>query len=88
MNFRIVGAFCCISPEFSFVVEDETGIVGYALAALNAKDFYAKLKISWIPEMQLKYPLKEGDDESEEKSASMVIFVTVVYNLKNVHTFD
>lgn len=40
------------------VVEDETDIVGYALTALNIKTFNQKLAVSWIPEMQLKYPFQ------------------------------
>ncbi|XP_045539880.1 protein O-GlcNAcase [Papilio machaon] len=41
-------------------------IVGYACAALNAKEFYRKLEIAWIPEMCQKYPreLLQRDDLS------------------------
>lgn len=41
------------------VVEDEDGIVGYALAALNVKTFNQKLSVSWIPEMCSKYPMDD-----------------------------
>lgn len=41
------------------VVEDDNGIVGYALAALNIKEFNQKLAVSWIPEMKSKYHLEE-----------------------------
>ncbi|XP_068625569.1 protein O-GlcNAcase isoform X2 [Battus philenor] len=41
-------------------------IVGYACAALNAKEFYKKQEIAWIPEMCKKYPeeLIEREDLS------------------------
>ncbi|CAG5014358.1 unnamed protein product [Parnassius apollo] len=41
-------------------------IVGYACAALNAKEFYKKQEIAWIPEMCKKYPeeLTEREDLS------------------------
>lgn len=42
------------------VVEDESGVVGYALAALNVKSYYQKLAISWIPELRMKYPLDDN----------------------------
>lgn len=47
-----------MSPELCMIVEDETGIVGYALTALNVKTYNQELAVSWIPEMQLKYPLQ------------------------------
>lgn len=40
------------------MVEDANEIVGYGLGALNAKQFYQKLKVAWIPEMCNKYPEK------------------------------
>lgn len=51
-----------MSPEFCMVVEDEDGIVGYAIVALNATSFNQKLALSWIPEMQMKYPLENISD--------------------------
>ncbi|CAH2059619.1 unnamed protein product, partial [Iphiclides podalirius] len=36
-------------------------IVGYACAAINAKEFYKKQEIAWIPEMCLKYPQELED---------------------------
>lgn len=42
------------------IVEDENGIVGYALAALNVKSYNQRLAVSWIPELKMKYPLDNG----------------------------
>ncbi|RZF36912.1 hypothetical protein LSTR_LSTR004600 [Laodelphax striatellus] len=61
---RFVGAFLTFSPELCFVVEDETGIVGYACAALDAKQFQAKLQVAWLPEMCSKYPTEMADSSS------------------------
>lgn len=49
-----------MSPEFCMVVEDEDGIVGYAVVALNATTFNQKIAVSWIPELQAKYPLEDA----------------------------
>ena len=45
-----------MSPEYCFIVEDEIGICGYGLAALDAQQFNKKLEISWTPELSRKYP--------------------------------
>lgn len=77
MNFdnRLVGGFLTLSPELCMVVEDESGIVGYALAALNVKSYYQKLAVSWIPELRMKYPL---DDNINDLSQNVQVFS---YNL-------
>lgn len=45
------------------VVEDETGLVGYAVAALDARQFYSKVQVAWLPEMCLKYPVPQQTAE-------------------------
>ncbi|XP_034188044.1 O-GlcNAcase isoform X2 [Osmia lignaria lignaria] len=57
---RLVGGFLTLSPELCMIVEDESGVVGYALAALNVKSHYQKLAVSWIPELRMKYPLDDN----------------------------
>ncbi|XP_012259880.2 protein O-GlcNAcase [Athalia rosae] len=57
---RLVGGYLTLSPELCMVVEDEEEIVGYAVAALNVKTFEQKMAISWIPELQAKYPLDDS----------------------------
>lgn len=56
---RFIGGFLTLSPEYCFVVEDDLGLCGYALAVLDAKKYYNKLEVSWIPELLKKYPLEE-----------------------------
>lgn len=53
------------------VVEDETGIVGYALAAFNIKTYNQRLAVSLIPELRLKYPL---DDKINELPSEVQVF--------------
>ncbi|XP_054273322.1 protein O-GlcNAcase isoform X2 [Macrosteles quadrilineatus] len=61
---RLVGAFLTLSPELSMIVEDETGIVGYAVAALDARQFYGKVRLAWLPEMCQKYPATAPSEKS------------------------
>ncbi|XP_018901156.1 protein O-GlcNAcase isoform X2 [Bemisia tabaci] len=70
---RLVAGFLILSPELCFVVEDETGIVGYACAALNAKQFYTQLESSWLPVMCTKYPLNDASSPPPNKHVEEMI---------------
>ncbi|XP_035216464.1 protein O-GlcNAcase-like isoform X2 [Stegodyphus dumicola] len=59
---KLVGHFLCLSPEYCFVVEDDMGICGYALAALDAQQLKKKAEICWIPELLLKYPAPKKEN--------------------------
>lgn len=63
-KFLLVGGFLTLSNEYCFVVEDETGVCGYALAALDAQQFSKKLEAAWTPELCVKYPvpIKESSE--------------------------
>lgn len=52
-----------LSPELCMVVEDENGVVGYAVATLNVKSYNQKMTVSWIPELRMKYPLDNSVNE-------------------------
>ena len=54
--YRLVGHFLTFSNEYCFVLCDGEDIVGYALAAWNAKTFYKQVEIAWKEEMKNKYP--------------------------------
>ena len=73
---RLVGGFLTLTPEFCFVVEDDVGVVGYALAALDAKQFHKKLELAWLPEMCRKYPRpeKNAQDTLSKTEVNKVFF--------------
>ena len=66
-----------MTPEFCFVVEDDVGVVGYALAALDAKQFHKKLELVWLPEMCRKYPRPEENvqDTLSKTEVNKVFFL-------------
>lgn len=37
------------------MVEDDQTIVGFAAAAADTKEFHRKVRVSWLPELQIKY---------------------------------
>ncbi|XP_026279162.1 protein O-GlcNAcase [Frankliniella occidentalis] len=57
---RFLGCLLQTEQLVCMVVEDEVEVVGYTLAALNAKQFYTQMKTDFIPSMQTKYPVSES----------------------------
>lgn len=47
-----VGAYLAFEPELSLVLEDQTGVCGYALAALDTKAFHRRYVDEWLPPLQ------------------------------------
>jgi len=73
MGDKLVGGFLSLSPELCFVLEDENGVCGYALAALDAKQFFTKMEMAWIPEMCSKYPQVKKDSSEMMTPAEEVM---------------
>ncbi|KFV70656.1 Bifunctional protein NCOAT, partial [Dryobates pubescens] len=53
---RLLGSFLSLSPEYTFVLEDEDGPCGYAAGALCAEGFLRQRDSSWLPALRHKYP--------------------------------
>nr|CAG4638272.1 EOG090X01OH [Cyclestheria hislopi] len=51
-----VGPFVTLSPELGFVVEDDSSVVGFVVAAANAGEILKRIRVAWLPEMEAKYP--------------------------------
>ncbi|TRY79824.1 hypothetical protein TCAL_10265 [Tigriopus californicus] len=64
---KLVGAYLTLCPEYTFVAESSlTGqIVAYSLAAPDAKTFYTRYSMAWLPEMRIKYPLKKTNSDED-----------------------
>ncbi|XP_033920650.1 protein O-GlcNAcase-like [Melopsittacus undulatus] len=60
---RLLGSFLSLSPEYTFVLEDEAGPCGYAAGVLCAEGFLQQRDSGWLPTMRHKYPrdLAGGD---------------------------
>lgn len=65
---RLTGGYLENSPELCLVVEDEGDIVGFAVAALDSRQFSKKLEQFYIAHMKGKYPSVEDgvDDKLKE----------------------
>ncbi len=56
-----VGPYLEIEPELSLILEDDEGICGYALGALDSKTFYARYDRDWRPRICARFPEPSGD---------------------------
>ncbi|GAB6025437.1 hypothetical protein CHUAL_011182 [Chamberlinius hualienensis] len=68
-----IGGFLSLSSEFTFVVEENDIICGYAVAALDAKQFKNRMETVYMPELCLKYgEIKEDSQEMLTQAEALV----------------
>jgi ribosomal protein S18 acetylase RimI-like enzyme len=56
-----VGPYLRFHPELALMLEDEHGLCGYALAALDSRKFYERYENEWRPKLCAKFPDPQGD---------------------------
>lgn len=56
-----VGPYLAFEPELSLVLEDDQGICGYALGALDSRRFYARYDTEWRPDLCARFRAPAGD---------------------------
>ena len=56
-----VGPYLVFARELSLVLEDEDGICGYALGALDSRAFFARYESEWRPQLVAEFPEPTGD---------------------------
>lgn len=56
-----VGPYLAFEPELSLILEDEQGICGYALGALDSRAFYARYEAEWRQDLCARFPAPQGD---------------------------
>lgn len=52
-------------------MEGNNGICGYVVAAPDANEFHGKMTLSWLPEMQQKYPVPVETDTTSLTAAQV-----------------
>jgi ribosomal protein S18 acetylase RimI-like enzyme len=58
-----VGPYLAFEPALSFLAQDDAGVCGYVLGALDSKRFYQRYLAEWLPEIQRAFPKPPGDPE-------------------------
>ncbi|MBX3731539.1 MAG: GNAT family N-acetyltransferase [Verrucomicrobiae bacterium] len=56
-----VGPYLRFEPGLSLILEDDAGICGYALGALDSRSFYERYDREWRPELCARFPRPTGD---------------------------
>jgi len=56
-----VGPYLAFEPELARLLEDDEGICGYVLAALDSRRFYARYEADWRPGLCRRFPEPTGD---------------------------
>ena len=56
-----VGPYLALEPDFAVVLEDEGGVCGYALGALDSRIFYDRYEREWRPSLCVRFPRPTGD---------------------------
>lgn len=56
-----VGPYLRFEPSLALILEDELGVCGYALAALDSRKFYDRYEKEWLPDLQAQFPEPTGD---------------------------
>ncbi|HPC61297.1 MAG TPA: GNAT family N-acetyltransferase [Verrucomicrobiota bacterium] len=56
-----VGPYLAFEPGLALILEDNEGICGYALGALDSRAFYARYEAEWRPALCARFPEPQGD---------------------------
>lgn len=59
-----VGPYVTLEPSLAFVLEDDVGVCGYVLGALDTKAFREHFIKEWLPPLQRFYPDPQGNSEN------------------------
>ena len=62
------GPYLILEPDLAFVLEDEQGVCGYILGALDTLDFQKRYLDKWLPPLQERYPDPTGDETHWNKT--------------------
>lgn len=63
-----VGPYLAFEPEFSLILEDDQGICGYALGALESRTFFDRYEGEWRPKLCAQFPDPGGDPSTWTRS--------------------
>lgn len=67
---RYVGPYLALSPDLSFVLEDDVGVCGYILSTLDSREFYNRFNRDWLPEVTKRYPVPDTTDQQTPEEVS------------------
>jgi len=67
-----IGGLLFLSPEYCFVLEDETGICGYLVSCLDVKEYRKIWNRTWLPKMREKYSKPQKSNSTLTPSERLI----------------
>lgn len=61
-----------LAPDLAFVLEDEEGVCGYVLGALDSEAFYHRYESEWLPKWHERFPRPGGQPSSWSRTDHIV----------------
>ena len=58
------GPYVTYQPDLAFVLEDDHGVCGYTLGALDSESFYRRMNDEWLAGLRQEYADPAGEAES------------------------
>jgi ribosomal protein S18 acetylase RimI-like enzyme len=56
-----VGPYLKFQPDLALILEDELGVCGYALGAVDSREFYERYEQQWRPALCAQFPEPSGE---------------------------
>jgi ribosomal protein S18 acetylase RimI-like enzyme len=69
------GPYGELEPDLAFVVEDDEGVGGYILGALDARAFEDRLERDWWPGLRARYPEPAGEASTTTTRDEEVVYL-------------
>jgi ribosomal protein S18 acetylase RimI-like enzyme len=60
--------YLLLQPDLAFVAEADGVVLGYAVAALDSEEFYARWQLEWAPRFATSHPADPAVDRSDADS--------------------
>ncbi len=67
-----VGPYVSLEPALAFVLEDERGVCGYALGALDTAGFFRRVHEEWLPPLQARYSRPSGQRDARSRDEQLI----------------
>ena len=70
------GPYINLEPKSAFLLEDELGVCGYVMGALDTKSFFEKVQLEWLPNLQKQYtdPLQSSKPWTKDEECIHLLF--------------
>ncbi len=69
-----VGPYLEFEPDFAFAAQDQQGVCGYVLGALDSKRFYRQFETEWLPALRREHAAPSGPPDTWNRTQEVYHF--------------